>query len=170
MAIGSKAEAEYIRKANNPGRDGWQYLGSGISRQAWLSPTGIVYKVARFASNNISEHNWAQQYRKLHREGHPVVRYVNKTLRIPRTALYCDGFVIAMEFFGTDELSYLDSRYDRGKEAARLLGCIDLHRGNIRKAGKRMALIDLGCEYFSMEQLAEAEKKLRKENKLPALV
>lgn len=167
MAIGSKAEAEVALSFGGAGwasADGWEFLGSGISRSAYLAPSGVVYKVQRYGDScNQKEHLWAKEYRRLHREGHPVIRWANKLVRVPRTALYCGGKVIAMEYFGTDRPEYCSPVYKRAKTATKLLNFTDCHVGNVRVSGKRLALIDLGFEQLTKATLANAEKRLKED-------
>lgn len=74
---------------------GWKYLASGISRRAYLSPTGVVYKVQKDPGSdyqgNKGEHATAE---KVRRSGSVKGAY------IPRTALYevPGSWVIALEY------------------------------------------------------------------------
>lgn len=75
--------------------DGWKFLAAGVSRRAYLSPTGVVYKVQRDPGSdyqgNKGEHETAERVRK---SGEVRGAY------IPRTALYevPGSWVIALEY------------------------------------------------------------------------
>lgn len=88
LAIGSAEEARIAIEGYEP--KGWQYLGSGSYRSAYLSPTGVVYKVndddSYYGSNDSEWDNY------LRIEGMVLPSW----LRIPRMQLY--GDVMAAEY------------------------------------------------------------------------
>lgn len=141
--------------------DGWRFLAAGISRRAYLSPSGVVYKVMKTTGStyqgNKEEHETAERVR---RSGSVKGAY------IPRTHLYkvpgC--YVIAIEFMdGIRE----DSHWNQGcyfkcicafpgsprcstrirEELESKLGLSDLHSHNVLWVPKqrKWAVVDLGC-------------------------
>ena len=73
---------------------GWEVKGAGISRRAYLSPSGVIYKIQHHeeqSQSNAEEHDFAQRVRRMGN----VIGVI-----IPRTALYYidNQPVIAMEF------------------------------------------------------------------------
>lgn len=74
--------------------DGWRYIGEGISRFAYLSPEGVVYKVGSDFSNEWEFENFSRLMVDYH--------YIMQTtrFRIPKMALYHVGVdtVIAAEY------------------------------------------------------------------------
>lgn len=75
--------------------EGWKFLAAGMSRRAYLSPSGVVYKVQRNLESdyqgNKGEHETAERVRK---SGSVRGAY------IPRTSLYKvpGSWVIALEY------------------------------------------------------------------------
>ncbi|WNN94817.1 hypothetical protein SEA_PHREDRICK_264 [Streptomyces phage Phredrick] len=75
--------------------EGWKFLAAGVSRRAYLSPSGVVYKVQRNPESdyqgNKGEHETAERVRK---SGDVRGAY------IPRTSLYKvpGSWVIALEY------------------------------------------------------------------------
>lgn len=81
----------------DPTPEGWRYLNKGAYRSAWLSPTGVVYKVEHKYDSYNSQSNYGEYQN--------VLRILTQTripekLRIPRFTYYTlDGRgVSAMEF------------------------------------------------------------------------
>ncbi|WMI33864.1 serine/threonine kinase [Streptomyces phage Patelgo] len=140
--------------------DGWKFLAAGISRRAYLAPSGVVYKVMKTPGTdyqgNKGEHETAERVR---RSGQV------KGAIIPRTALYkvpgC--YVIALEFMdGKRE----DRHWDMGcyykcicafpgsprcsskirAELESKLGLYDLHSQNVLwvPSQRAWAVVDLG--------------------------
>jgi len=169
MPIGNASEAAEILAAFRKGRsedkwdegiaipDGWKYLGHGLYRTAFLSPSGVVYKLER---GSLS---WWENNRKEY-ENILEMRYdsrVTETVIIPKAWLYeIDGSdVIAMEFmdgiwteFHFPEDCECGDTF--GGTCARVqfraieqkLALNDVHSGNavFIPAQKKWALIDLG--------------------------
>jgi hypothetical protein len=96
MSIGCFEDARLIGEwdHNNPLPDGWHYIGDGEERIAYLSPSGIVYKVdTRSGSNRREYFNIC------------LIELTNplKNWRVPEATLYeidKQNSVIAMEYIG----------------------------------------------------------------------
>ena len=124
-----------------PNHSGFQWLGGGCSRQAWLGPDGVVYKVTIGTANQIE----AMAYAIRAMIDHPK-------FGIPMTSLYSFRGeagrvdVVAMEYCGTQECAKYD--YDRcgaytchdgctcgyedeWNEAHEFFGNSDFHEGNM---------------------------------------
>ncbi|AXH68937.1 hypothetical protein SEA_SPARKLEGODDESS_258 [Streptomyces phage SparkleGoddess] len=140
--------------------EGWKYLAAGVSRRAYLSPTGVVYKVQKTPGSdyqgNRGEHQTAEYVRSLGN----VVGAV-----IPRTELYevpgC--YVIALEFmdgirghdkwdrncYGTNcRCGFMAGRCARTirRELENKFGLSDLHSENVLwiPSQRKWAVVDLG--------------------------
>lgn len=131
--------------------EGWEKLGSGCSRAAFLSPSGVVYKVQHNYDGYIGQSNSG--------EASTLRRYFLKKMprgcRLPRYTYYdLDGrSVMAMERF-----SKLLSNYSRyGGDGERywnalsrlqdaMLDLYDLHGANLAvdEENKLLVPIDLG--------------------------
>jgi hypothetical protein len=172
MPIGSLAEAETIewhyrknaRTGNSPEDwelpNGWAYLGSGQFRAAFLSPTGVVYKVQKFANSRQSNRGEYEYLLELRYS--ESVKAVNVIL--PKAWLYTIGRaeVIAMEYmcgikipdYCFYECNCTDQIKTGGqcawKELERIesaLGLTDLHDDNVVfiPEQRKWAVIDLGA-------------------------
>jgi hypothetical protein len=172
MPIGSETEAAEILAAFQDGEDngfwgeeipipgGWRYLGCGMYRTAFLSPTKVVYKLERGRRSNI-QNNRGEYERILEMRYDETVR---ESVIIPKAWLYeiYGTDVIAMEFMdgewtewhdGGTGCEYCGERF--GGTCAYLqferleskLGMSDIHSGNavFIPAQKRWALVDLGA-------------------------
>lgn len=140
--------------------EGWKYLAAGVSRRAYLSPTGVVYKVQKTPGSdyqgNKGEHETAEYIRSLG----TVVGAV-----IPQTALYevpgC--YVIALEFMDGEREKYEWGRNCYGtncrcgflagrcavtikRELESKFGLSDLHSQNVLwlPSQRKWAVVDLG--------------------------
>lgn len=139
--------------------DGWSYVGDGSSRIAYLSPSGVVYKVQRFADDefNADEHvNFA------------YIRQSGKLpdgWRIPDSSLYQftaivmtmdyqrrepvpslgDVKVIALEFIEGVPIGYQDYAIRREMlEGMEKVGLIDGARGNTLLTSEGFCIVDAG--------------------------
>lgn len=161
--IGNRGYAMYIRdwarneqKSESYGDlprhapDGWQYLGSGCYRAAWLSPDNVVYKVQRTpglwsGQANIEEYRrwWALRLDHRMPEG----------ARFP--VMHCFTFeghddINAMDYVGKTLNRYGGDKYykysDTLREVSRRLGLWDMHHGNAAVDEERGLIvpIDLG--------------------------
>lgn len=161
MPIGSMTEAETILAAHK-GKTipaGWKEIGSGEYRTAYLSPTGVVYKIERGFRKNQSNRGEYERILEL--------RY-DKILAgygayIPKAWLYECGRtdVIAMEYVTGASITLaclLDNECKCGPEfsecgwdildrVSTASGLTDLHRDNVVfiPEQNRVALIDLGA-------------------------
>ncbi|QZE11360.1 hypothetical protein SEA_FORREST_257 [Streptomyces phage Forrest] len=141
--------------------EGWRYLASGVSRSAYLAPSGVVYKVMKTPGatyqGNKEEHETAERAR---RSGSVKGAY------IPRTTLWevpgC--YVIAIEFMdGIREDKHWEMNCWGGKcycyfpgaprcasrirdELQYKLGLTDLHSHNVLwvPSQRAWAVVDLG--------------------------
>jgi hypothetical protein len=105
--IGSRknaiALAEFYFDGETADFDGWQNLGSGISRTAWLAPDGVVYKYGEPSANKAEVRN----SRRLQRDGMRAF-LEQHNLYIPKTSLYTvpeslrgpysEEYIVAMEY------------------------------------------------------------------------
>jgi hypothetical protein len=173
MPIGSESEATEIlaafRSKENAEKwyadmtlpNGWRYLGHGMYRCAFLSPSGVVYKIE--TGNRISrlQNNMTEYERILELRFSDVVEKAR--VIIPKAWLYSVGKrnVLAMEYMDGDwasgyhSLSACDCGDRFGNTCAytqfaiieRYLNMSDVHGGNavFIPAQKRWALVDLGA-------------------------
>lgn len=154
--IGNETDARFIRDWVRGGKhyhpEGWQRLGTGCYRAAWLHvASGVVYKV---------QHEATYSYQTNHAEARNIARYrfkkMPKGCRLPRYQFFAldnqeDG-VMAMERFSKllREVSYYqdpNGYYDRHKELQGVLRDVyDLHGGNlaIDEENELLVPIDLG--------------------------
>ncbi len=172
MPIGSQTEANEILAAFNAPEnkgvwysemtlpDDWAYLGHGMYRAAFLSPSGVVYKVetGKYAG---SQSNRGEYERILEMRFSDSVK--ESGVIIPKAWLYESGNrdIIAMEFMDGEWASSYHSmdECDCGERFGgtcamtqfmnleRMLSMEDIHQGNavFIPAQKRWALIDLGA-------------------------
>jgi hypothetical protein len=144
--LGNAEEAKTIASANDT-PDGWTYLGSGVSRRAYLSPSGVVYKVA--ITPYERQYNRWEYYASITMRNLPEYEWARKKVYIPEAEMY--GDVIAMEYIppsGRTDLSVYDLREsDKDLDhAIRILPLsTDLHNGNVEYLPDgRVAVFDLG--------------------------
>lgn len=131
---------------------GWKYLGSGIDRAAYLSPTSVVYKVMHYpGSANKDEYNATVFFREQPN--------VPEGFAIPRCSLYRvnGNNVIAMEYLG-------EERYQPTPEEqltiAKFFHVFDSHGGNVRKRLDKVYVIDYGN--VTSERLKPRQPLLRR--------
>lgn len=149
--------------------EGWKYLAAGVSRRAYLSPSGVVYKVQRNPESdyqgNKGEHETAERVRK---SGSVRGAY------IPKTSLYevPGSWVIALEYMNGIrgdqhwEQCANAAYYGKGKcscmfpgavrcalairrELQNKLGLTDLHNENVLwvPSQRVWAVVDLGLAH-----------------------
>ena len=80
--------------------DGWKWLGSGAYRNAYLSPTGVVYKVCRDSDSHNNDKEW-RTYRK-------ATSMKAEGFRIAACRVFASG-VLAMEYVKDDGSDVDDS-------------------------------------------------------------
>ena len=138
---------------------GWSFLGAGVSRYVFLSPTGVAYKVGFYGDSYVNqvEHDCAAAVRKALRKRSDRVVEAAKFLYIPKTRMFSNG-VLAMEYINGDRASSFEDNYHEAEAAACSLGIgLDFHPGNgIEMKDGRIALIDMGFEEMDEELLYEA--------------
>lgn len=153
LTYGSLDEAEtaYLMNAYDRVLDGWEYLGSGIHRSAYLSPSKVVYKVAHDGyRSRQAQYAEALAVEVLSKEvppagfGVPKADIVEVIPGLP---------VIAMEYIDGDG-AYLDG--PQYTEACRFYRNSDIHAGNmmVRPSDGTIFMIDLG---FFAEDFDAAE-------------
>lgn len=157
--FGNETEARFIRDWRDlylragrttheiPVPEDWKKLGSGCYRTAYLSPSGVVYKVQHRKTSWQTNVGEAEKIRSL------MFRKLPKGCRLPRFALYDLGTegVLAMEKF--DKLlnefafySFDGSRYwGLREELMQALNLWDLHGANVAIDKEGLVVpIDLG--------------------------
>jgi hypothetical protein len=145
--IGTQDEAEvallvHIYNYEGTGRipEGWDYLGSGVHRFAYSSPSGYVYKVpANYMDRDCANANQAEA------TGAAVLStQESDEFGIPMTNLfYVEGDVpiVVMENCG-DEPAYVEG--DQKARARAFYRNTDTHGGNMRTYKGKIYMIDLG--------------------------
>lgn len=126
--------------------EGWKYLGRGISREAYLSPEGVVYKIIRRDEGGMGDcgdqNQEYQAFEVLSKIDHPI-------FSVPKMAKFVIGrrIVLAAEYLGCEE----DNRYNftcpcdaEYMEAMKFFRTNDLHPGNVRSMANKVYAIDLG--------------------------
>jgi hypothetical protein len=93
--IGCREDAEILAEWTGYDEDlpyGWEYIGEGSHRVAYISPAGVVYKKCKPGESDSNEMEYEMYLRLL---GIPI-----KGWRLPQTELYKVGFepIIAMEY------------------------------------------------------------------------
>lgn len=79
-----------MKSGHIPLQPNWKRLGYGVSRQVYLGPDGVVYKVSKMGDwANQWEHDNSIKLRK---------RQAKLEFKIPRTSLYLNGKVLCMEY------------------------------------------------------------------------
>lgn len=143
----------------------WEYIGDGSSRIAYRAPSGVVYKVQRYADDtyNCQEHANFEYIRKSGR--------LPMGWRIPTSALFIFeamivGFdrktrtvlpqpgivaVIALEFIEGKPVGYGD--YDERERMLRgmnTIGLFDGARGNALRIENGFCIVDAGEGYLNI--------------------
>lgn len=149
--IGSEAEARLLDAYRGDCPPGWQVLGEGSYRRAYLSPTGVVYKRhlydASWEDDNHLEHEISEA---IHAAGDlPCVAERLAVCYVPKTSLY--GSILAMEHC-PGERCCLDDKWETDTvpcdvmDALADLGIQDTHGDNVLWQGDlgRYVCIDLG--------------------------
>lgn len=111
---------------------GWKYLGAGVDRTAWLSPSGVVYKVTHYSVIKANAQEWQAA-------AYFLANPLPVGFGVPQMSKYdVEGFeVLAAEF--------IDGPEAWGDEfAAAYFGTTDTHSGNMRRRGGILYCIDLG--------------------------
>lgn len=86
---------QFVKNLSN----GWSLVGEGASRNAWLGPDGIVYKVCYEESNEIEYEN-VKKWKK---------KKLPPEFKIPDATLYMNSRVIAMPFVKVSKSKRYDS-------------------------------------------------------------
>lgn len=129
----AEVQKSFSEQATEP--EGWKRLGAGVSRVAFLSPEGVVYKVQRYYGEQWGQSNEREdQNIKEHR-----LRKLPEGCRLPRWHFYrLDGRgVMAMEAFAkllNDVEEYTEERMRMDIIVFRLqkaLRSFDLHSHNV---------------------------------------
>ena len=126
---------------------GWKYLGSGVSRTAYLGPDGLVYKVGSMGANE-KDHRFSRALRKCPK--------MSKEFSIPDTVIIEGVLLMTAAIPDHDTKAY---RYDgkhggkqnRAEETfakmAQEIGVYasDLHYDNLYLSGGRWTIVDMGA-------------------------
>jgi hypothetical protein len=151
--IGSQAEADAIAGVSWNGNlpQGWEHMGSGCSRRAYLAPSGVVYKVADgYDDANDTEY---LTYVALVLSGAiPEGWDVPMTYRYRVNVNGAERVIIAMENLGHSEVSLYHTNIpvpagyaSHAAIAREVFGVFDSHGGNIRqRKDGALVCIDLG--------------------------
>jgi len=158
MKLGCKEDAELIyrrrRTSRGPLPKGWKKLGEGTYRSTYLSPAGVVYKVAHpwEQDTNIPEYN-------------NYLRIRNGKIRLPKgwaiAPAHLYSFPFKDETVNVVAMKYIEGKHEMGMTydqseawfekigADRVfekLNLYDLHEGNfvVTPEGKYV-IIDLGA-------------------------
>ena len=119
---------------------GWTFLGSGIHRYAYLSPSGLVYKVPSSLTSRAS-----RQANTSEAKGAAILAKVESDeFAVPLTNVFHvedDCPIVVMENCG-EEMAYLDG--DQLARAKRFFRNTDTHCGNMRIVNGKVVMIDLG--------------------------
>jgi hypothetical protein len=161
VPIGSMAEAETILTGHRAGSvpNGWEKIGSGEFRTAYLSPTGIVYKVERGFRKGQSnrgeyEHILELRYSEAVKESGAYIpkAWLYEIGRVSVIAMeYCAGINVSIGCILEDECQcgpeFSECGWDTIERISYATGLTDLHKDNVvfLPAQKRWALIDLGA-------------------------
>lgn len=141
-AVGTAAEAKIASGLSRYGTilpEGWRNLGSGSTRTAYLSPSGVVYKVGRERNNKVE----AEAIESFYKQG----KAEDENYYIPKAAMFACG-VLAMERVEGKKRGGGDSwsvQEERGSAALSALGIADVGRHNyvIMEDG-RVGCYDIG--------------------------
>ena len=108
--------------------DGWKYLGSGWSRDAFLGPDGVVYKVARSGryQSRSTALNCSRSEAKFYKANCEKARSIG--LRLAACRLL-NNSVLAMEYVPHDKTKTVV--WADITKAEIHLGLSDLHTGNV---------------------------------------
>lgn len=130
--------------------EGWSFLGSGCSRVAYRSPSGVAYKVPRGRGYNSAQDCEWLTYLHLSLQPLPEGWDLPKTGRFHAFVGNHEITVIAMELFEGDE-SMPDFSKINTNIAHEHFGIFDPHSGNLRhRADGTIVPIDLGfSNHFS---------------------
>lgn len=165
--IGNAQEAEFIRdwyvkdqekpreERSEGAPEGWERLGSGCYRVAFLGPSGAVYKVQQRYPKHLNDYYGQSNAGEAATLRRLMFRKLPRGCRFPRYQLFeLDGrTVIAMEKFDKllkDYSSYSDEGrlyYDLQRHLVSALSELwDFHGGNLAvdEANKQLVPIDLG--------------------------
>ena len=151
----ANAPSDYYGGVDVSGMPGWSYLGSGVSRSAYLSPSGVVYKVGDDICNE-AEFYAAQMLQDKLRACSPRMARAIKVLHFPKVRYFEKLNILAMEYIEETHDDYIDgpSFYEAEDVACELGMGEDFHRGNVcRMADGRWGLIDLGYERVDESRL-----------------
>lgn len=161
--IGTPEEARAIYAVgdgyNPTPPEGWQFLGSGMYRNAFLSPSGVVYKVEKneclgYGQDNYGEYcNWLTA----------STRKFPEDVRLPAMTFYSisesedsfgrtvHGGVIAMEYVDGGTVrscgAHVKYRYYNSQDRLYSIGMADIHDENVMydKTGDKLVLVDIGA-------------------------
>jgi hypothetical protein len=130
----------------------WTYLGCGWSRFAFLSPSGVVYKVPTAQGRkamNEAEHQNAQRLRES-QENHVRSLLDEGEIYVPETHYFPNG-ILAMEYAGhlSGGAGGQERFYRAIEQVMNVLRIGDMHGGNLMydRDNDRFVLVDLGSSY-----------------------
>lgn len=151
--------------------DGWEYIGDGSSRIAYLAPSGVVYKVQRYADEayNHQEHSNFEHIRKsgslpmgwrvpeswLHTFATIIVGFDYQTKKpLPAPGVVA---VIALEFVKGRPVGYDDFMVRAEMlEGMEKMGLFDGARGNTLRTEDGFCIVDAGEGYLNQNDYDEA--------------
>jgi uncharacterized short protein YbdD (DUF466 family) len=125
------------------GLEGWDFIGSGVHRFAWLGPDNVVYKVGSNEANT-SEYRQARIL---------TVLGLPDGFGVPDMYVWSveDRLIIAAEYLGGDaDIEYGTPEYDdyirimEKHSLNKVFRSKDFHGGNIRYYNGKVYAIDLG--------------------------
>lgn len=118
--------------------NGWEILGSGIDRTAYLGPDTVVYKITHRLTRYEANEREFDACRILGSSPAP------EGFGVPKASLFTvdDTKVIAMEFLGDEDYSVNLTR-DQKNIANVFYRNTDTHVGNMRKVNDIIYMIDI---------------------------
>ena len=141
--LGSAAMARQIADHDKPLPEGWQELGEGAFRKAFLGPDGVCYKRTHVSGEVHNKREW-KNYQELRKS-------MPKGVRLPRMRYFTSCNVIAAKCIRGvtgDELTPDSDAFEVYANAQRALSreglLYDVHRRNLVVDGPHAYVIDLG--------------------------
>ncbi|HEY6021151.1 MAG TPA: hypothetical protein VIY48_14980 [Candidatus Paceibacterota bacterium] len=142
--IGSLAEAKQVEDfRHNRCAEGWQYIGSGAYRSAYLSPSGVVYK-RQYSSDALN----GDPYDCNRKEAVLYKEFADKSpngVRLAPCYLHSNG-VLAMEYIDGESLDYFQPEpahlFKLVQQFGAMLNLWDLYGNNIKHCNGEAVIVD----------------------------